>query len=452
MEPTIGVEGSDAGAPGVFWRQGAWWRRAGQSSAALWTASAAALATSAIAARGLGVTSYGRLVLAISVATLVSTFLDLTLSEGVVHHGYRMLRSGDHAGLRGLLWSATVIDVAIGVGVTAALFAAAEPLADVLGSGRITADLLRLAALTPLAATLDSTTTAALLLLGRPELRAAMMCLTSLLRMLAVAVTAFVGGPALVLCGFAVAAAAGSVAQLVVTRRLVARAWPEVAAERDLGRWAGVLARFGVHSSVTSSLASANLAITPIIVGRVAGASSVGLFDAALFPVSLANVGSGPIRLVLLPEQARLSAEGNAAVLARSVRIYVLAAAAIAVPAVIIGWFALPTLIRLLFGEGFAGSVAPARVLLIAAAAALIQGWAKTFPAAIGRPQVRTMVSLGELVATAVLLWLLARESLTGAAWAVSIVTVLTATAWWLLGRRLLAGFARETAPPVASS
>src|SRR4029077_15614251 len=96
-------------------------------------------------------------------------------------------------------------------------------------------------------------------------------------------------------------------------------------------------------------------------------------------------------------EQAKLAAEGRLGVLRRAVRTYTMAAVAVGLAASVVGWFLLPWILSLLYGPSFEGATTAARLLLPAAIATLAVAWAKALPASVGRPQVRTVVSLIEL-------------------------------------------------------
>src|SRR4051812_20915219 len=150
----------------------AWWRMIARTSVASWLATALAVAGTIAAARALGVESYGVVVLAIAITGLVAVFLDLTLEEAVVFHGSRALARGEPGAVRALLRTSLRVDIGIGVAVCAAIAIFAEPLAALAGGGALEPHVIRLAVLVPLVTTADSTTSAVILLAGRPDLRA----------------------------------------------------------------------------------------------------------------------------------------------------------------------------------------------------------------------------------------------------------------------------------------
>src|SRR6185436_14032691 len=124
----------------------------------------------------------------------------------------------------------------------------------------------------------------------------------------------------------------------------------------------------------------------------------VGLFAIAMLPVVLADLASAPLRVMTFPEQAMLAARGRLDVLRTAIVAYTRVALAIGAVAAIAGWFVLPRLVATLYTSGFGGAVDPARILLVAAVATLAVAWSKALPAAVGRPNLRTWISLVELV------------------------------------------------------
>jgi O-antigen/teichoic acid export membrane protein len=421
-----------------FWRTGAWWRTSARASAALWASTALAFVANLIAARSLGPAGWGAVVLALALATLVGLVLDITVEEAVVYHGSRALAEGRLDRLRSLVQAAFLFDIAIGGIVTITLMALAGPLATLASGGDFDPTLVRLAALSVIAATADTSTGAVLLLASRPDLRALAMAGTSLGRLIAVVVAIQVGGTQAVLIGFASAIAVGGVLQGVLAWHVGWRRWHSAGKVGSLYAWGRLLLPFSVYSSLTTSVTTANAQLVPIILGRAAGTASVGIYSVALLPMTVAAVVSAPLRLTLFREQAKLAAEGKHAILRQSIRGYTAIGLVLGIPSAVVGWFALPWLLRTMYSDDFASATEAARVLLVGAVAHLAIGWAKTLPAAIGRPRVRALVSGGELALTVALLAWLAGHGPSGAAAAVSVTAVVVAVTWWLLSDRLL--------------
>jgi O-antigen/teichoic acid export membrane protein len=193
-----------------FWATRSWWGRAGQTSIAVWGSNALSFFGTVVAARYLGPGDYGSVLIALGVVTLVATFLDLTLEEALVFHGNRALAAGDHAGLRAMITTSFRLDLALGVLVTAGIVAFAQPLADIATANRIDPTLIRLAAFAVFAATVDSTTSAMLLLARQPHLRGWSIFATAVFRLCGIVVAAQIGGVEAFVVAYAVATAAGS--------------------------------------------------------------------------------------------------------------------------------------------------------------------------------------------------------------------------------------------------
>jgi lipopolysaccharide exporter len=407
-----------------FWQTRTWWGRAGRTAIAVYASTVLAFVGTLVVARGLGPRELGTVVLAVAIATIFGTLLDLSLEEAVVHHGYRALARGDTAGLLGLIRASLILDVAIGIVVAASVVALAGPLADVGSAGRLDPDLVRLAALVIVAGTADSTMSAVLQVAGRPDLRGWVMAATNLARLAGVLVAVNVGSAAAVIVAYAAGNALGALVHGLIARALVRRRWPSRAGEPVLRVPIRELIRFGSLTSLTTSVAAANGALIPVLLGRAAGTTQVGLFRVGMFPVFLADNASAPVRLVLYPEQARLSASGDVDQIRRAIRSHTLAALAIGLPCAVVGWFALPWLLPLLYSDQYDDAVTSARILLIAAVVRFAASWFKTLPAALGKPQLRAALALLELVLMVVLLVILGDEGSKGAAIAFSAASV----------------------------
>jgi O-antigen/teichoic acid export membrane protein len=418
--------------PEEFWASRAWWRRAGKTSVASWGATVLGLLGTVVAARALGPEDYGETALAIATATFVALFLDLALEEGVVHHGFRAIARGDTGALRSLLRTAFLFDLGVGVVLAAVLVGAAGPLADVASGGKLDPGLVQIAALMTLATTVDGTTGAVLLLAGRPDLRAWVMAGTNLVRLLALLGAVQLGGPAPVVGAYAAAAVVGAVVQGLVAWRVAWRGWSTARATGGGRAWLRPLLTFGIHSSLTTSLLSAERSLVLVLLGALSGPTAAGIFNVALLPIAAMAFASAPIRLVLYPEQARLAAEGNVGSLRRTVRGYTAIGFAVGIPAAVAGWFLIPWLVPALFSERFDAAVEPARILLVAAVFFLALGWSKTLPAAIGKPQLRTALSaLSAAIMLTLTVVLAPRHGSTGAAIAYSAAAVSVSLVWW---------------------
>jgi len=382
-----------------------------------------------VAARGLGPREFGTVVLAVAVAGLVGTLLDLSLEEAVVHHGYRALARSDAAGVLGLIRASLILDVAIGIVVSGGVVLLAAPLADLASAGRLDPGLVRLAALVTLSSTADSTMSAVLQVAGRPDLRAWVMAGTNVARLAGVGIAVQIGTAEAIIVAYAAANVVGAAGHGVIARQLVRRRWAAASQAPALRVPLKELVRFGFLTSLTTSVAAANRALIPVLLGRAAGPTAVGIFRVAMFPVFVSANASAPIRLALYPEQARLAAEDDLAQIRQAIRSHTLAALALSLPFAAAGWFALPWLLPLIYSERFDAAVLPARILLVAAVVHLSASWFKTLPAALGKPQLRTSLAVFELVVLISLLVLLGGQGSKGAAIALSAAALASAVA-----------------------
>ena len=287
--------------------------------------------------------------------------------------------------------------------------------------------------------TVDGTTGAVLLVASRPDMRAWVQAAASLFRVLGTVTAVAVGGGAeAILFGYACAGAASSLLLAWTAWRVAWHRWTR--APRGPLPVRAVSARSFRHS-VERHDKRGRRGRVPVsaILGNLAGHGAVGVFRAAMLPVLASSMLSQPLRSMLFPEQARLHAEGKLAELRQATRGYTLIALAFALPAAVIGWFALPSLIDLLFSSAFEGAVGAARILLIAAVVQFTLSWSKSFHAAVGRPHIRTLLASVSLGLSLLLLLLLGERGADGAAIAYTVATVSTAGLWLIIVHRYLA-------------
>jgi O-antigen/teichoic acid export membrane protein len=431
-----------------FWRSQIWWRRTRHAAVAIWLGTGLAFAGTVVMARGLGVERYGAVVLAVSVVSVVASLLDLTLEEAVVHYGFRALTDGDPNGVRSLLRMALFVDICIGLAVFALIVIGADLAARLAAGDRLDPTLIQLAALGTLAQTVDGTTGAALLLVRRPDLRGWAMAVSSLFRLPLIGLAlAAGGGPDDVLLGIAVATFVGALFQATMAWHAVHKTLRGEKGTSNGKPTLRTLLRFSLHSSFTTTVLGVRSALVEAIVGRILGLRAVGILDVAHFPVSVAAVATAPARLAIFPEQARLSSRGATAELRESLKLHTQAGLAIGIPVAALGWFLLPAIISGVYSDRFIDAVGPARILLIAAVVHLATGWSKTFAAVIGRPELRTRVSLFELTLLVLLLMTIGRSGAGAAATALAIGVTLTGAIWVLLAARLTNSSAPQGAP-----
>lgn len=414
-------------APSVF-------RRRSATAAGLYLSVALGILGTIAAARILGLHDFGRFATVMAVVGLAQTLLDLTVEESLTKFGFRYVAAEDWGKLHRLFRRALEIKLVGGALATIALLVLA-PLADTLfGTDGLAAPMAAGAAI-PLLASPENVSASALLLRGRYDLRGALLSVTMAIRLVAIIVGASIG----------VTAALGALAlgQLVATAIVVTagaaalRRFPRDE-ERALGGDRREILSFVVQSSVATGVISLRQALTPVLLGVVAGTTQVGYYRVALAPQSGFAAASAPVRLVLLTEQTRDWEHGREQNVVRGLRSYTLGALGVAAIAVPVFLVAMPWLVRVVFGSDYLPAVDAARIVLVAAAIQLVLGWSKSLPVTVGRPHLR-IVTHG--IETIVLLPLVAvlgdRWGVTGAAVALLVSTLVFAATWAIVLVRL---------------
>lgn len=426
-------------AASEFWRMHAFWRTTGRSAAGLWVSVGLAFVGTVLVARGLGPAGFGAFALATAVVATATALLDVPLEEAVVHFGARAKGGGADATLRRLIWQGLLGDLLVGAVVFVLLASLAGPVARLASGGWLEPNLVVLAALAGFVRTCDGTTGAVLLLAGRPDLRAWSMAAANGLRLI------LVGGSSLLLgsvhwalVAALVAAAAASTFQAMFAWRAGWTRWRGATEGPDLEVGMMTLLGFGAKSGIAATISGARNGIIPVLLGRLSGPEAVAIFNVATFPLQAAGVADAPLRLVLLPEHARLAAEGRSGEIAGSIRAYARGALAVGIPAAIAGWFLLPWLIPVLYSARYAAAVTPSRVLVLAALIGLIMGWSKSLPGAMGRPGLRVAVLAGDAAVALAVLALTANRGPLGAALAVLAGMVTQAGMWWRIAPRAI--------------
>ena len=227
----------------------------------------------------------------------------------------------------------------------------------------------------------------ALLLRGRYDLRAAFLAFSMALRLAGIAVGAHYG---------VLEAVLGMLAAQVVATGAVAVAGrgrvpplPARAAARPLAEDRREITAFVAQSSVATGVLSLRTMLAPLLLGVVAGTTAVGLLRVAQAPQSGLTAASSPVRLILLTEQTRDWELGRERTVLAGVRRYMLGALALMVVVVPVFYWAMPDLVRLVFGRQYLDAATAARVILFAAALQFVYGWSKSLPVSIGKPQLR---------------------------------------------------------------
>jgi len=416
-------------------RSGLLWRRSA-TAGGLYLAVAFGILGTIVAARRLGLDDFGLYATVMAAAGFFQTLLDLTVEESLTKYGFRYVAAEDWGRLRRLFGRA--LQVKLGGGLLAMVaLAALAPLADaIFDADGLTTPLL-VASLLPLVQAPENVGSTALLLRGRYDLRGGFLALSMGLRLTAILLGASHGVTetvALIVVAQAVATASVSALGWIAFRR-----YPVVEA-RPLGDDRHEVVSFVLRSSAATGMLALRTTFAPLLLGAVAGSTAVGLLRVAQAPQSGFAAASSPVRLILLTEQTRDWEHGREGKVLDGVKRYMLGAAVVAAVSVPIFMWAMPWLVKVVFGEEYEPAVVAARIVLVAAALQLVFGWTKSFPVTIGRPGLRI---LAHGIETAVLLPLVAalgaEWGVTGAAWAILAASVVFAVTWALLLLRVRA-------------
>ena len=416
-------------------RSGLLWRRSA-TAGGLYLAVAFGILGTIVAARRLGLDDFGLYATVMAAAGFFQTLLDLTVEESLTKYGFRYVAAEDWGRLRRLFGRA--LQVKLGGGLLAMVaLAALAPLANaIFDADGLTTPLL-VASLLPLVQAPENVGSTALLLRGRYDLRGGFLALSMGLRLTAILLGASHGVTetvALIVVAQAVATASVSALGWIAFRR-----YPVVEA-RPLGDDRQEVVSFVLRSSAATGMLALRTTFAPLLLGAVAGSTAVGLLRVAQAPQSGFAAASSPVRLILLTEQTRDWEHGREGKVLDGVKRYMLGAAVVAAVSVPIFMWAMPWLVKVVFGEEYEPAVVAARIVLVAAALQLVFGWTKSFPVTIGRPGLRI---LAHGIETAVLLPLVAalgaEWGVTGAAWAILAASVVFAVTWALLLLRVRA-------------
>lgn len=328
---------------------------------------------------------FGLYTIVISASGFFQVLLDLTVEEAVVKYGFRYIAREQWGRLRELYRSALAVKL-VGAALGGIGVAILAPFAKSLfGSSSLMVPLLISAGI-PLGQALEGLAGTALFLRSRYDIRSAFLIWGMGLRLLAI----WLGAPH----GLAVLVAALVAAQAVSTLSVAAagvaafRRFPSAPRER-LGAERREIAFFVLQSSAGSGVISVRNFLTPLLLGIVATPTQAGYYKVAQSPQSGFQALSAPARMVLLTEQTRDWEQGRRSAVMRGVRRYSQLAALCMLVVVPPLYYWMPTLVRVVYTARYAGAANAARVFLLAAAVLFLVGWTKSFPVAVGRPNLR---------------------------------------------------------------
>lgn len=417
------------------------WRRSA-TAAGLYAAVLLGVLGTIVAARVLGPAVFGLFATVTAAAALFQVLLDLTVEESLTKYGFRYTTSEDWGRLRRLFRKALEVKLTGGALAALAILVLA-PFADaIFGVEGLTAPLVAIAPL-PLVQAPENVAATALLLRGRYDLRAGLGTFSMTLRLIAIAVGTQLGLTQTMVA--MVIAQALATAVMCGVGAAAFRRFPAAPAV-ELGEDRREVFSFVARSSIATGMLSLRTALAPLLLGVVAGPTSVGLLRIAQAPQTGLAAASSPVRLILLTEQTRDWERGRPRAVLAGVRRYMRHAGVLMAVAVPIFYVLMPWLVRVVFGADYLDAVDAARVMLFAAALQLVYGWTKSLPVTIGRPGLRILTHGVETAVLLPLVVVLGREwGVTGAAFATLISTGVFVALWTLLLIRLHAEVASSS-------
>ncbi len=387
-----------------------------------------------VAARVLGLASFGVFATAMAAVGFFQVLLDLTVEESLTKYGFRYVAGEDWGRLRRLFRQMLLLKLLGGALATVILLAFA-PFANHLFGEHGVGRAIVAASLLPFVQAPENVGSTALLLHSRYDLRGMYQAGSAGLRLLAIVAFASSGVTAVLLAivvAQAIASVVISVAGVSALRRFPA------AEHRPLGDDARGIRSFVAQSSLATGVISLRSTLVPLIVGVVASPTQVGLFRIAQAPQTGLAAASSPARLMLLTEQTRDWERGERTRILAGVRSYSRWAAGVMLVAVPVFLVAMPWLVDTVFGSEYHGAVHAARIILLAAAVQFTIGWTKTLPVTIGRPRLRIVThGLETIVAIPLVAAFAAEWGATGAAVGVLVSTLVFAAAWLVVVLRL---------------
>ena len=409
-------------------------RRRSATAAWIYAGVACSFAGTVVAARVLGLADYGVFATALVTVGFFQTLLDLTVEESLTKFGFRYVASHEWGRLRRLFRQAVLLKLAGGF-VATMLLVALAPFADELFDAGDIEQAILAAALLPLVQASENVGATALLLHSRYDLRSVYQAGSAVLRLLAIVIGVRFGVVEALLA--IVVAQAISTVVISVIGAVALRRFP-TASQQHLAEDVREIRSFVLQSSVATGVISLRGTLVPLLLGVVSGTIQVGLFRVAQTPQTGLAAASSPARLVLMTEQTRDWERGERARILAGLRAYSKWAGALMLVAVPVFFVLMPWLIRIVFGEDYAGATHAARIVLVAAAIHFVLGWTKSLPVTIGRPRLRIVThGLETLVAIPLVAVLGVEWGATGAAVAVLASTLVFAAAWLVVVVRL---------------
>jgi O-antigen/teichoic acid export membrane protein len=337
------------------------WRRALAAGGVYGSAVVGFLST-VIAARELPPYDFGLFAIVVATTGFVQLLLDFTVDEALVKYGFRYSARGEFGRLRRLFEIAAAIKLGGGLAGTVALLVLAPFAGAVFGDDGLVVPML-IAAAIPFVQSPEGLAGTAILLRNRIDVRAGFLLVSMALRFAGVVAGAHFGVVEAVLGMVAaqvVATAAVGIGGALAFRRFPRH--PTVA----LGDDASALRTFVVQSTIGSGIASARGTFPAALVGAVTSPGPAADFRIAQAPQTAFQTLSAPARYVLLTEQTHDFEHGRIDRVRSMLRNYMLATSAALTVLVPFVWWAMPWLVRAVYGAKYDGAADAARLILVA--------------------------------------------------------------------------------------
>ncbi|HSP71864.1 MAG TPA: oligosaccharide flippase family protein [Gaiellaceae bacterium] len=410
------------------------WRR-GVAAVGMYGGAALGFLATIVAARELATKGeFARYAIVMAAVGLLQLIFDITAEEAAVKYGYRYRKAGDWGRFRRLFRVMLGVKAAGGaLGAVAVVCAAALSHAIYGKSGLVVPMLV--AALIPLLQAPEGMAAAMLLVRGRYDLRGAFLAVSMGLRLAAIAFGAPHG---VVTMLAAIVAAQGFATGAILAAGLVSLGRFPRAAPTPLGADGGPLRRFVFHSTLGSALVSLRTTLPTNIVGGIMPSRAVADFRTAQAPQTALASLSAPARMILMSEQSRHVEAGRLDRVYAGIRRYMLGTGALMAVFVPLAWWGMPWFVRVTVHAKYLSAVDAARLILLTGAIQIVWGWTRPFAVSIGRPGLRALTYVAELVVLVPAVLVLGhRWGATGAAGGVLAGSVAFALLWSVLLVRL---------------
>lgn len=410
------------------------WRRS-VTAAGVYVSAAVGVVGTVIAARELSGHAFGLLAIVTGTTSVFQLIGDVTVDEALIKYGTRYETRERWGRFRRIFEIGLVLKVAGGIVGAVGVVVVVPFAASVFQDSHGIALPLAIAALIPLVQAPEGVAASMLIVRRRYDVRALFLLLSMLFRLAGLAAGAAISLTGAVV-GLVVAQSAATVTICVAAIVAYSRT-PRVVSE-PLAEDRREFRRFVMQSSVGSLISPLRGTLAFPLLGLVASPVQVGFFRAAQAPQTAFASLSAPLRMVLIAEQTHEFERGNIRAMYRLLKRYIAGTTAAMLVLVPLLWWVMPHVVRWVFPKQYPGAVDATRLILLAAALAVIWAWTKWFPIAIGKPGLRIWTQSVEIVVLIpTLLVLGSAYGATGAAGATVIAAGVAAVLWSVILFRL---------------